>query len=187
MTAPNETPAVKARPVWLDPLLIGIKLLLICAIVAGVVSFVYSVTKAPAEANLAEEKRHAIVSIFGKEDIRYEAAGDGIYVVYDSDGSPLGYCVETASPGFGGDINLIVGFDRDRSIVGVSIVSLSETPGLGARVNDANYLSQYQGKSGELAFGSGVDAISGATISSRAVLTAVNQATALLESRPRPD
>lgn len=64
--------------------------------------------------------------------------------------------------------------------MGVEIVSLSETPGLGARVNNAEYLRQYVGKGSGLTIGKEISAISGATISSKAVLTGVNTAVAAL-------
>jgi electron transport complex protein RnfG len=63
-------------------------------------------------------------------------------------------------------------------LIGVEIISLSETPGLGSRVDDAEYLAQYSGMSVNKvpALGEDVDAISGATISSRAVLSGVQKA-----------
>ena len=59
-------------------------------------------------------------------------------------------------------------------------MSLSETPGLGSRVQEAAYLDQYKGQSGTLTLGEDVDAIAGATVSSRAVLNGVNRAVEIL-------
>ncbi len=174
------------HPVW-NAILIGVKLLIICAAVAAVVSGVNKLTAEKYEENLNEQKRLAIVEIFG-EGVTFEAlelAPDAdqavIYEVKEGE-ILLGYCVEVASAGFGGDINLTVGYNADRSVKGVSIVSMSETPGLGTKVNDSAYLGQYAGKSGELALDADVDAVSGATVSSKAVLAGVNRATAVLES-----
>ncbi|MCI8388536.1 MAG: FMN-binding protein, partial [Clostridiales bacterium] len=61
-------------------------------------------------------------------------------------------------------------------LAGIKIVSHAETPGLGSRVNDNEYLSQYNGLSGKLTISKDVDAISGSTISSKAVLAGVNSA-----------
>ena len=64
----------------------------------------------------------------------------------------------------------------------MTIVSLSETAGLGSRVNDAAYLAQYIGKGGSLVFKTDIDGITGATISSKAVLAGVNMAMTALET-----
>ncbi len=169
----------------LQALAVGAKLLLICAIVAALISAVNGLTAEPYAANLAAEKRKAIIAIFGSETVTYEplSAEDAEITVYEvrEGENVIGYCVESSAIGYGGTLTMTVGYHADRSIMGVSITSLSETPGLGARVQDAAYLSGYAGKSGEVTLGEDVDGISGATISSRAVLTGVNTATAELE------
>ena len=185
MTANVSAPQKKPQAAWVGALLIGLRLLLICAVVAGIISLVYTVTKPKAEANLKATKAAAISEIFGASEP--SDGQDGFYTVrYGENLSATGYCIESTAGGFGGDLTLMVGFDADGKILGVSIVSLSETPGLGARVDDADYLSQYKGKSGSLGLnkdgGSDIDAISGATYSSRAVISAVNAATERLQS-----
>ena len=172
-----------ARPV-LEALGVGARLLIVCAVVAAVVSGVHAMTDSRYQRNLTGEKRQAIVRIFGSETITYRTlSGEGdaepVYEVLEGE-NVVGYCVELASPGFGGDISMTVGFEADGKILGVSIVSLSETPGLGSRVQEAAYLDQYKGQSGTLALGEDVDAIAGATVSSRAVLIGVNRAVEIL-------
>lgn len=172
-----------ARPV-LEALGVGARLLIVCAVVAAVVSGVHAMTDSRYQQNLTEEKRQAIVRIFGSETITYRTlSGEGdaepVYEVLEGE-NVVGYCVELASPGFGGDISMTVGFEADGKILGVSIVSLSETPGLGSRVQEAAYLDQYKGQSGTLTLGEDVDAIAGATVSSRAVLIGVNRAVEIL-------
>ena len=165
-------------------IMIGVKLLLICAIVAGVVSFVYSLTAEQYEKNIQVTKNAAIGEIFGLEapTCKEIAKGDTtVYTVYNGD-TLIGYCVESASAGFGGDVALMVGYGADRTLLGVSVIAHSETPGLGAKVNEPAFLDQFKGQSGALMIGDDVDAISGATISSRAVTNAVNLATEALET-----
>ncbi len=186
MTATTNAPQKKPQAAWIPALMIGLRLLLICAVVAGIISFVYAVTKPKAEANLRETKRIAISDIFGMENPDFDE-DNGFYTVRDASGT-VGYCVESTAAGFGGDLTLMVGYSADGTIRGVRIVSHSETPGLGARVkDDPAHLGQYTGKSGTLKLnkdgGTDVDAISGATISSRAVNQAVNQATDVLTKR----
>ncbi len=165
--------------------LIGIKLLLICAVVAAVVAFVYELTLEKANANIEGTKNEKISEIFGIEGLRLEEMeeSDGVivYKVKDSEDTLIGYCAETASAGFGGDISILVGYDSMTSIVGVRIVSMSETPGLGSKIDDPDgYLKNYVGMAGVLELNEDVDAISGATISSTALMDGVNEATKAL-------
>ena len=162
---------------WKSTLLIGLKLLLIAALVAGVVSFVNAKTASIAEENISKEKTKAIAQIFNGQSIE-TTEQNGIYTV-TLDGKIIGYCLESTSSGFGGDMTLMVGYDADATLRGVRVISHSETPGLGARVcdNEEGALSEYAGKSGNLVWGQDIDGISGATISSKAVLNGVNQAT----------
>ena len=176
---------VKKQNPTLQALFVGLKLLLICAIVAGVVSFVYALTEEQYERNLQETKNQAIGQIFSREGLTCQALpGDSAETVYRvTEGDTLiGYCVEIQSPGFGGDIEMMVGYQTDFSILGVSIISLSETPGLGAKVSEADFLSDFEGKNGTLVLGEDIDAVSGATISSHAVTDGVNRATELLRA-----
>lgn len=167
--------------------IIGAKLLLICSVVAVVVAFVYQLTIAKYEENLQHTKDLAVAEIFGgtsvtcKEVYTDATTGAVVYQVTGADGVVAGYCVESLAPGFGGDIGVMVGYRLDTSILGVSVVSMSETPGLGSKIGDAEYLKNYAGDKGELELGRDVDAISGATISSRALLDAVNRATDAFE------
>jgi electron transport complex protein RnfG len=167
---------------------IGLKLLLICAVIAGLVSFVYSLTLDTYNENIKTTKELAVGKIFkGTADTRLPyteiANVDGIAVSEVREGDAvLGYCVEIATAGFGGDIGLMIGYKADKSILGVDVVSHTETPGLGSKSADADYLkNNYSGKSGALVADVDVDMVSGASVSSRAVLEGVNRATAALE------
>ena len=167
---------------------IGGTLLLICAIVALVLSFVNTVTQEKIAQNETEQKRTAMVELFGSDKIEYteldrlESDGERVEAVYRvaEDGSTVGYSVLVLSPGFGGDVQLMVAATADKTVIGVKIVSMSETPGLGTRVDDADYLSQYAGLTAGLS-ASEVDMISGATKSSKAVLNGVVDALAALD------
>jgi electron transport complex protein RnfG len=103
-------------------------------------------------------------------------------------GAVVGAALETASPGYGGDIAVLTVFDlTSNKILGVKTLSQKETKGLGARVADDGepFIKQFQGmgfdKGVKLSSAGGeVDAISGATISSTAFAEAVNRAVELL-------
>jgi len=109
---------------------------------------------------------------------------NNIQAVYEgvSGGQTQGYVFEVVSNGFGGEIKLTVGVDAS-GVTGVRIASHSETPGLGANADKESFLSQYEGKNGEVqVIKSGtpkdneIMAVTAATISSRAVTRAVNEA-----------
>ena len=99
------------------------------------------------------------------------------YIVRNTgDGVLLGYCYIVTANGFGGEMELMVGLHPNNTIAGVEVIDHSETSGIGTNVLNATYLTRYKGKSGTLVLGTDIDAHSGATISSKAVLSGVNAA-----------
>ena len=89
------------------------------------------------------------------------------------DGADAGYCVEVGPTGFGGAVDTMVGIDSDGKVTGISVISASsETPGLGARSTEPEFQAQFAGQVGtEVAVakdGGSIDALTGATITSRA-------------------
>ena len=94
-------------------------------------------------------------------------------------GRPWAIAFETVGTGYKGKIGVMVGFDLDRNIIsGIGILTHQETPGLGARVSETAFTDNFKGKSIDETFkvkqdNGIVDAVSGATISSRAVCSAV--------------
>ena len=90
------------------------------------------------------------------------------------DGADAGYCVEVGPTGFGGAVDTMVGIDSDGKVTGISVISASsETPGLSARSTEPEFQAQFAGQVGtEVAVakdGGSIDALTGATITSRAV------------------
>lgn len=164
---------------------LSLVLMIICAAVALVLSFVNEITKDRIVLNEEAEKKQAITALFGGGDVEYtplDIENDNVSAIYDVKNSTgrLGYAVSVSPSGFGGNIDMIVGIGTDEKIIGIRIVSLSETPGLGTRVRDDDFLSAFIGKTGSVELGHGVDAISGSTISSKAVTHGVNSALSAL-------
>jgi electron transport complex protein RnfG len=99
-------------------------------------------------------------------------------------GAVVGYAIEAASPGYSGDIRLMVGFDVEGLIVNIEVLAQSETPGLGSNVADADNVvkASIVGRNAadiKLSVrkdGGDVDAITASTISSRAYAGAVQKA-----------
>jgi electron transport complex protein RnfG len=119
------------------------------------------------------------------------AAGGTLDSVYEAQagGEKAGYAIKVITSGSQGNIEMMVGVDAEGVVTGVSIVSNSETSGIGSKVmsnqptaSGVGVLDQFEGKSaadGTLAVGSNVDAISGATVSSKGVTAGVNAALAV--------
>lgn len=99
------------------------------------------------------------------------------------DGEPRGIAFETSGKGYSGDVGLMVGIDvKDNKLLGVGVTTHSETPGMGARAKtDPGFVAQFKDATLEQPFkvtqdGGAVNAISGATITSRAVANAATDA-----------
>ena len=108
----------------------------------------------------------------------YDASlnGDGsVLRCKNENGEIIGYIVMCSSKGYGGPLNLIVGFDKTAKVTGVRYANVpSETPGLGMKTTEQWYLDSWLGHSHENV--SEVDAISGATVSSTAFKQAMSLA-----------
>ncbi|MCI8870991.1 MAG: RnfABCDGE type electron transport complex subunit D [Lawsonibacter sp.] len=90
----------------------------------------------------------------------------------------LGYCIEVQTPGFGGVITMVVGVDLNGTVTGVAVTGHKETLDMGTQALDKRYLDRFIGRSGTLHLSgpNSVDIVSGATVTSKAVITAVNRA-----------
>lgn len=120
-------------------------------------------------------------------ELEVKSAEDGAAAVMDifpayKSGELWAVAFEMSGKGYGGDIGVIVGIDvAEEELLGIGITTHKETPGLGARISEEGFRSGFAGLglSGEAnvkADGGDVDAVSGATISSKGVCEAVNQA-----------
>lgn len=99
------------------------------------------------------------------------------------EGEPRGVAFETSGKGYGGDVGLMVGIDvKDDKLLGVGVTTHGETPGMGAKAkSDPTFVSQFKGLALKEPFkvtadGGSINAISGATITSRAVSAAASSA-----------
>lgn len=169
-----------------------ITLAMVTFIASGLLGITYAVTKVPIEEAMKAKINSAIASVSPEFDndpsaqqFTIEKSGKS-YKVYPAKmgETTVGYAVETYSSGFGGRILLMVGFNIDGQIKGISILSHSETPGLGDKINPSksDFTIQFQGKSPETfkllvkKDGGDVDAITASTITSRAFCKAVTTA-----------
>ena len=159
-------------------------LLVITSLVAAALAGVNSIT-APAIAKLTAEKtQQAIEAVLpgGGEEIEF-APADLVSKVYKGEN---GYAIEVTPGGFDNTITMMVGVDTEGKVLGISIIKHTETAGLGAVAaqdtpNGQKFRGYFVGASGSVAVtkdGGTVEAITGATITSRAICTGVNAALA---------
>ena len=92
-----------------------------------------------------------------------------------------GFVVETVTAGYAGEIRMMVGVSSEGTVTGLVVMDMEETYGLGGKaLTDHKFLSQMLNTSGEAEVGTNVDAISGATVTSKAVVRSVNSAIAFV-------
>lgn len=176
-----------------------VTLLVTCVIVAGLLGLVNGVTAGPIAAINQQKTQDAMAQVVSDassfqavEEIPQAAldaaaaAGGTLTELYD--GQDAGYVLKVVASGSQGNIEMMVGVDGDGVVTGVSVVDSSETAGIGTKVTSneplasgTGVLDQFIGKSaadGTLSVGSNVEAITGATVSTRGVTTGVNAALA---------
>jgi len=169
-----------------------ISLTLISLVSSACLGFVYELTKKPIEISNLNKKLNAIKLVVPEftnnpnEEMFRLATGDGdsleIYPARKDD-TIVGYAVNTfTSKGFSGNISLMAGFKPDGTIVNITVLEQKETPGLGTKMTEPEFKNQFNDKNPadfELKVkkdGGPVDAITAATISSRAFCDAVTKA-----------
>lgn len=105
-----------------------------------------------------------------------------LYII-NKDGAPYAVAFETFGQGFGGELGVMAGYRlAGEKLVGIGITTLAETPGVGTRVTEPTFTRQFQGMKLDSTFkvkkdGGAIDAVTGATISSRAVAEALREST----------
>lgn len=181
---------------------LGLTLLIIAAIAAGALAMLNSVT-APVIDENAKQASYAKY---------YEVLGEGVEIDeldpeelasiksdhpkilsvldYKKDGEVAGYIFTTTSNGYGGAMENAIMINVDGSIAGYRNLSHGETPGFGAIISEESYYNRFEGKSvadaDSLVLGTSgdnaIEAISGATISSDAVLDGLNEAVAAFKA-----
>ena len=150
-------------------------LTLICTIAAAALVCTYQVTNPIIEDNTRKAADAARAEVYAGVAGFEEMSAEGLEnctEIYKTTGGE-GYVFTTTSKGFGGTLKVMTAISQEGKVVGVKVLENSETPGLGSRAMEAAHLSQYEGKDSSL---SGVEYITGVTISSRGVNTAIQTA-----------
>ena len=104
------------------------------------------------------------------------ATNSAIRAVYKAEN---GYVIESTAYGYNGDVDLMVGVSNEGKVTGLVVEDMQETRGLGAdALTNVPFLAQYLLTGGDAEVGTNVDALTGATVSSKAITKAVNSAVA---------
>jgi len=170
-----------------------LSLVLISVIMSGALSYVYLKTKGPIEVAEQQKEINAIKQVlpeFDNDPNTSKTEQDGV-IVYQltRQNLPVGYAIKTfTEKGFGGHVELMAGFLPDGSINSVTVLTHKETPGLGTKMTDPKFSDQFLGKNpAEFILkvkkdGGQVDAITAATVSSRAYCDALQRAYTALKT-----
>ena len=174
-------------------------LFLICLVATVLLALTNNVTEAKIEENAVQTAiasraevlpRVGDVTVVSYSDDRIDEASGLVYNEgYDDAGSVVGYIFTNAAKGYGGDVKVMIGYDLTGTIVGFTVLDCSnETPGLGQNSKTPEFMSRFIGKTGDLVVdknsndGRNIQAITAATITSKAVVKAVNEATAAVNA-----
>ena len=168
-----------------------IAMFVISIVSGGVLGVVYNATTEPIAAAETAKKTEAIKNVLPEfnelKETKIKSELEDVeipfYLAYDANNNFIGAAVETfTSKGFSGNISLMVGILKDGTVNNISVLQHAETPGLGSKMSEPSFKDQFNNKNAN-SFnfkvkkdGGDVDAITAATISSRAFCDAVNRA-----------
>jgi electron transport complex protein RnfG len=165
-------------------------LTLACLISGIALAYTYSITKEriiAAEASARLSSVRTVLPPFDGEPKELTLSVDGVsqtFFVGEKEGALVGVAIATKAIGYGGDVNILVGINPEGAITGMALLQHQETPGLGTKAGEPKFMSQFFGKkltdvsdSIEVTKdGGSIDAVTAATITSRAVAKAATEA-----------
>lgn len=163
-----------------------IVLLAICVVIPLALAVTNAVTVDKIAALEVQKSKEAMQSLISADSFEEQKADDGsLYHIALKDGETVGYIFSTAAKGYGGDVSVMTAIKPDGTVKSVAILDVSnETPGLGQNAAKEDFYSQFEDKAEDIkllkngaeAKNNEIDAVTGATITSKAVTNAVNEA-----------
>lgn len=160
---------------------LGATLGIFCVVSAGLLAYVFLLTvpriEANAKATFESSLREVLPGAVTFKALTEPEAKTQIYEGYAGE-KPVGLAVKLAPRGYSGEIDMLVGVDPDLQVKGMKILNQRETPGLGANILKPKFIGQFIGKgiADALEPKKDIDALTGATISTRAVADGVKAA-----------
>jgi len=160
-----------------DIIKLSVFLTIACAIAAAALSITYVTTSERIAVQKKAEVNSAISNDCLPGCINIKEVKDH-YEGFDKNGKKIGYAFRVSPQGYGGAIDMAVGIDIQGRVLGIKIISMKETPGLGSKASEPSFLAQFTGKTSisPLKAKKDIDAITGATITSQAVSNGVREA-----------
>ena len=163
-----------------------VSLTVISGVCAGVLAYVDSITKDPIAKMKVQQEQSAVKQVLpaGATEV---VEGTGFFVGMNEKNDVIGYAAKGKDGGgYGGDIELMVGFNPDKkTVISYKVLAASETPGLGMKLKTPEFAGQFAGKDGTSLKvkkdGGEIEAITSATITSRAVCRAIADAQSKLK------
>jgi len=172
-----------------------IVLALICLVVAALLGLVNNVTAGPIAANTEKTVQESLLVVLPADSYEQVDFSDESVTIDTGTAVPVkavykagedGYVVETLSPnGFGGAIDMMAGINTAGEVTGIAVISHAETSGLGSKATDPEWQAQFAGATDVVKVekdGGSIVAITGSTITSRAICDGVNAARAVVEA-----
>lgn len=155
-----------------------IVLVIISMASGAVLALSYEATNPKIQEQARQKLEQSVLVVIPGATLMEEVQKDDMtfYIGLDDEGNKKGIAFNATGSGFDGPIEIMVGYDpKEGTLLGIEILSMSETPGLGAKIQEEAFKGQFKGKSVEDEFiaKQDVEAISGATISSTAVADAI--------------
>lgn len=178
-------------------------LFLVCAFITGALAYVNGVTEPIIDENNRIAEQESLMNVYSNADNFLEAKtadklkAEGVDVsenieklyIAQKDGQSVGYVAAVFSRGYGGQMKILVGIDNDLNIEGISLTSHNETPGLGANASNPKFTDQFLGKASQSTYNvvkripnnkNEIQAITAATVTSKAVTKGIDEAVALI-------
>ena len=156
-------------------------LVFICIVAAGLLSWVYSFTKDRIEEDTRQKVRASLVELLGDTMLTFKPVIPDTLWEFYRDTTKLGIIFRSYGKGYGGPIPVLVALSMDTTVLAIRPATpaegLKETPGLGTKITEPEFTNQFKNKKpSQIKLkkdGGEIDAITGATISSRGVVEAI--------------
>lgn len=158
------------RKIWMPILAI----VLSAAVLLGLYNGLQGVRKANEEAELQAKMETLLPGSTTFTPEEYQGEDANIRAVYKGE---TGYVIATTTRGYAGDIAMLIGVSNEGSVTGLQVRNMEETWGLGGEaLTDWEFLAQFLRTEGDAEVGTNVDALTGATVTSKAITRSVNSA-----------
>jgi len=156
-------------------------LFIICTFAAGSLAYVYSITKPKIDQYVIDDLKNSLQKVM-PEGTKFDEVTPLVKWIVFKGESQIGTISKINPLGYGGPIQIIYGLDNEKKIIKVLILDQTETPGLGTKITESKFLDQFAGKNvNEVVLNKDdqingkIDAVTAATISSRAVTNAIKK------------